>query len=372
MRRWGMIVTAMVLVPWVVTLFWIRASGIVAEAKTSYEFLSENLSENSSEYEAAAAGEHGTGADEADGVGRTGIDAAGDQGPEPASGTQEGVTVGASPASRKRILMERDGIRTYMDLENYLPGVIACQIPAKEDGAAWDDEVWKCQAVIARTYICRLMEGRSEIYEEELDMDYLGENSDLRAGDRKDVMDKLEHAAQAAKATEGVVMKYEDRCILPLFHEMSAGRTRTGEEDFPYLVSVDSGQDTKHPEYIRRMEWTADDFAAKINQIPDAAPVSAAQIGGQIQTVQKDDAGYILQMKIGAKIYTGDDIQYALGLPSPCFRLEADGDMIRAVVRGRGHGYGLSQNGADCMAGEGWGYEDILNHYYKNISLIFE
>lgn len=113
MRRWGMIVTAMVLVPWVVTLFWIRANGIVAEAKTSYEFLSENLSE----YEAAAAGEHGTGADEADGVGRTGIDAAGDQGPEPASGTQEGVTVGASPASRKRILIERDGIRTYMDLE---------------------------------------------------------------------------------------------------------------------------------------------------------------------------------------------------------------------------------------------------------------
>lgn len=393
-----MAAAAMVLIPWIVTLFWIRASGIVAEAKTSYELEAVN--------DVPAAAGDGDGKDlgrrmedggDGGGDGRGGSEDGGDGGGDSRGGSEDGgdgagdssdgpkgglgdgkggsgdeAVVGVSPANRKRILMERDGIRTYMDLENYLPGVIACQIPAEHTGAGWHDEVWKCQAVIARTYISRLMEGRNEIYEEELDMDYLGESRDLRADDRKNVMDKLERAGQAAKATEGLVMKYENRCILPLFHEMSAGRTRTGEEDFPYIVSVDSGQDTKNPEYIQRMEWTADDFAAKINQIPDAAPVTAGQLASQIQTVQKDGADYVLQMKIGAKIYTGDDIQYALGLPSPCFKLEYDEGTIRAVVRGRGHGYGLSQNGADSMAREGWGYEDILNHYYKNISLIFE
>lgn len=431
MRKWGIIVIAMVAVPWAVTLCWIRASGIVAEAKTSYEAESyEAASHGTTSYETAGYGtsgygtsghetsghemsghgtsdygtsgyetarENGEGAEPSETLNKGGEDEAGfgrrssgtgngeglddgavggkagEQGPAPAAkGAQDGVTVGVSPSERKRILMERDGIKTYMDLENFLPGVIACQIPSDGSGKEWDDEVWKCQAVIARTYISRLMEGRSEIYEEELDMDYLGESRDLRAGDRRDVMDKLDRARQAARATEGIVMKYEGRCILPLFHEMSAGRTRTGEDDFPYIVSVDSGQDTKRPDYITRMEWTAADFAAKINQIPDAAPVTADQLAGQIQTVQKDGAGYVLQMKIGAKIYTGDDIQYALGLPSPCFGLEADGNMIRAVVRGRGHGYGLSQSGAESMAGNGWSYEDILNHYYKNISLIFE
>ena len=38
-------------------------------------------------------------------------------------------------------------------------------------------------------------------------------------------------------------MKYEERYILPLFHERSAGRTRTGEADYPYLQSVESKWD---------------------------------------------------------------------------------------------------------------------------------
>ncbi len=67
-----------------------------------------------------------------------------------------------------------------------------------------------------------------------------------------------------------------------------------------------------------------------------------------------------------------ETIQAALGLNSPSFSIEGEGDVIRVRVRGKGHGYGLSQAGADSMAKEGWGYEEILNHYYKNISLISE
>lgn len=372
MRRWGMIVMVMMLVPWAVTLCWIRAGGFAVKAETSYGMPYEADSEAGDREETGAYTEGSEGEDTGEYGRKETENGENMQAPQAAARAPDGVTVGVSPAGRKRILMERDGIQTYMDLENYLPGVIACQIPPENGGTGWDDEVWKCQAVIARTYISRLMEGRSEIYEEELDLDYLGVSRSLSTGDREAVMERLDRAAKAAKATEGIVMKYEDRCILPLFHEMSAGRTRTGEGDFPYIVSVESGQDTKRPEYLKRMEWTSADFAGKINQIPDAAPVSAGQLAGQIQTVRKDDAGYILQIKIGAKIYTGDDVQYALGLPSSCFQLETDGDTIRAVVRGSGHGYGLSQCGADSMAQEGWGYEDILNHYYKNISLIFE
>lgn len=267
----------------------------------------------------------------------------------------------------RRILVKRNDIQTYIELEDYLPGVIVCQI-AQESRM----EALKCQAVIARTYIHRLMDGRSEIREEELDLDYLSENQRNIPWDREKTARYLEQCRQAVAETKGVVMQYEEREILPLFHAVSAGRTRAGDENYPYLQPVESRWDTEREDYLQTMEWGLPEFAGLINGIPESAGVTPDQLPSQIQTVKKDDAGYMLQMKVGAKTYTGEEIQYALGLPSSCFTLEGSSETIRAVIKGVGHGFGLSQAGADAMAGEGWGYQDILNYYYKNISLISE
>ena len=43
---------------------------------------------------------------------------------------------------------------------------------------------------------------------------------------------------------------------------------------------------------------------------------------------------------------------------------------MRAVCRGRGHGYGLSQYGAHVKAVGGMKAEEILAYYYKNIEII--
>ena len=47
-------------------------------------------------------------------------------------------------------------------------------------------------------------------------------------------------------------------------------------------------------------------------------------------------------------------------------------DGMRAVAKGIGHGYGLSQAGANARAREGWKAEEILTYFYKNIELISE
>ena len=70
----------------------------------------------------------------------------------------------------RRIILERYGIRTYLSVEDYLPGVMVCQT-----GPEMGLEALKCQAVTARTYIYRQMGEREEIQEEELDLDYLGD-----------------------------------------------------------------------------------------------------------------------------------------------------------------------------------------------------
>lgn len=37
----------------------------------------------------------------------------------------------------------------------------------------------------------------------------------------------------------------------------------------------------------------------------------------EIQVAERDGAGYVVQIQIGPKTYSGEEVQYALGLSSP-------------------------------------------------------
>lgn len=316
------------------------------------------------------------------------------------NGNSHSADQGDREVYSRRIILERYGVRTYLSVEDYLPGVMVCQT-----GPEMGQEALKCQAVIARTYIYRQMGERVEIQEEELDLDYLGDYTSqagktLTVHQKEELAERLEQCRQAAEATVGTVMKYEDRYILPLFHERSAGRTRTGEADYPYLQSVESkwdvvgndGNKTSQEQQgseletrtgtgaakevaagVSEVSFSLSEFAQRIKNLSDAPSLDQDRISSEIQIVKRDDAGYVLQIKIGPRTYTGDDVQYALDLPSSCFSIDTrTSGTITVTVKGRGHGYGLSQNGAQAMAEEGWSYSDILNYYYKNISLMTE
>ena len=57
------------------------------------------------------------------------------------------------------------------------------------------------------------------------------------------------------------------------------------------------------------------------------------------------------------------------GLASACFTIaEVDG-RVRVVTKGLGHGYGLSQWGANELAKDGKDCVEILKYYFPNISL---
>lgn len=371
MRKWLVFGIVMLLSPWLISLIWMRGAGqAVGTGQVAGAGQIVGTGQVAGAGQAVDAGQTVGAGQKAESVeSKENVQA---DGSDPEIGAEDAVKTSVDGTQKRKIMIERDGIRTYMALEDYLPGVIVCQMNPE-----YSLEALKCQAVIARTYIYRLMNGRTEINEEELDLDYLGEDTGIHPvgislGEKEQMAVHLKRCRQAAQETSGIVMKYEERYVLPLFHAVSAGRTRKGEADYPYLQAVDSRWDTQREDYVWTAEWSRTEFAALINQIPGAQPVSAGQLPDQIQTVKKDDSEYVLQMKIGAKTYTGEEIQYTLDLPSACFMLEGEGEVIRASVRGRGHGYGLSQAGADSMAADGWGYENILNYYYKNISLTAE
>ena len=61
--------------------------------------------------------------------------------------------------SGKRIYIN-NGQKGYVDVETYLVGIVARQIPAE-----YEPEAIKAQAIIARTYIYGKMEGKTEAAE---------------------------------------------------------------------------------------------------------------------------------------------------------------------------------------------------------------
>ena len=79
--------------------------------------------------------------------------------------------------------------------------------------------------------------------------------------------------------------------------------------------------------------------------------------------------GGIAEIEICGKQYTGTELRSLLGLRSTAVTFTLDGDSIQARTRGFGHRVGMSQYGADAMALQGSGYEEILAHYYRGTTL---
>ena len=57
-------------------------------------------------------------------------------------------------------------------------------------------------------------------------------------------------------------------------------------------------------------------------------------------------------------------------LPSAYFDLNIKaGRSVEIIGKGYGHGVGMSQNGANEMAKKGYNWREILNYFFKNITL---
>ena len=91
-----------------------------------------------------------------------------------------------------------------------------------------------------------------------------------------------------------------------------------------------------------------------------SAPVNAADVA-----LTLDAQGYVMNLQVSEISFSAEEAALALGIPSLWFRLEDYADTIRVIAKGIGHGYGMSQYGADRYAGEGRDYKWILQHYFQ-------
>ncbi|MDE7423832.1 MAG: SpoIID/LytB domain-containing protein [Lachnospiraceae bacterium] len=101
-------------------------------------------------------------------------------------------------------------------------------------------------------------------------------------------------------------------------------------------------------------------------------------ITGSKATVKVLNATYIRYMlaPVSSKLekQNGSSVSKMSILPSSFFYVanekDSEGNVCFTVYgAGYGHGVGMSQNGANQMAKEGYDYKDIMHHYFQNITL---
>ena len=271
-------------------------------------------------------------------------------------------TDGNGAAGRRYVAVEREGKVSRIPAEDFLVHVLAAQIPAD-----FGPETLKAQAVIARTYIYREMDGAEEIPEEALDMDALSgaQMEELWGGAYQEDYSRIR---EAVSATSGLYLAYEGEPAEVFFCRAASGATRPGGQEHPCLRQAESPGDLLADGYLSIAVFTPEDLARRVSAIPGAVSPDADRLLEEIQVAERDGAGYVIR----PKTYSGEEVQYALGLSSPCFYFDELQGKIRVTCKGIGHGYGFSQAGASALEKEGLGFEALLDHYFQNVEILKE
>ena len=287
----------------------------------------------------------------------------------PRVGDVESESISPAPAAYDAAVtltvLNRSGNLQQMTLEDYLLGVVLAEMPA-----SFEPEALKAQAVVARTYTCKRMEGgKHDAAAVCMDpgccqgfrapADYLNE------GGKQTAVDKVR---SAVKSTDGQVLHYDGSLIDATYFSCSGGSTEDAVavwgQDVPYLRAVDSPGEEDAPRFTDSVSFTTSEFAGKLGLSDQGDPAS------WFGAVHYTEGGGVDTMVIRGKTFTGPRLRSALGLRSTAFSVSVDGKTITVTTRGFGHRVGMSQYGAQAMAQTGSSCAEILAHYYTGAELV--
>lgn len=293
-------------------------------------------------------------------------------------------------------------------LEDYLFKVVPSEMPP-----SYEKEALKAQAVCARTYAYRQIQGNSySQYGAHVD-----DSTNFQVYNNTNEHDKC---TQAVKETYGKMIFYKDQPAEAFYFSTSCGHTTdagvwgTDAGKYPYLEAVEvkhgrgvlgQGDNDSFDTYIKGDDPSAYDssFAMFRWETDISADMVSAQVNGagkveSMSVSSRGPGGIARELKVegadGTVYVKGQSaIRSALGskdlvikkkdgktmegsqtLPSAFISVEkrtgANGAVSFHIYGGGfGHGVGMSQNGAQGMAKAGKTYEEILDFFYHGTEL---
>ena len=292
-------------------------------------------------------------------------------------------SAGTSPAAQVTMTAEfPDEVRIYLTgsqetvtvtAEEYLEGCLAAQIPIN-----YRPEALKAQAAASATYALRLMaelaasgklpDGADISDDRQLCQPYMppAERESTYGADYAKYRENLQAAARYGLSH---IILSEGEPIYAVYHSVSAGGTCPSEyvwgRALPYLRRAESPWDTCFINYECVNELRSEDIRLKLAAYDRniEIPVDPARWFTELNA---DENGYVISVNIGKNTFSGGDIWRILGLRSTAFTVSYTDNIFTFTTKGFGHGAGLSQYGANEMAGSGSTADEILKHYYGN------
>jgi stage II sporulation protein D len=269
---------------------------------------------------------------------------------------------------RTLLLPQKSGLTAvnYVDIEQYLYSVLGAEMSGN-----WPQEALKAQAVAARSYaLHQRLKSTTDLY----DVDDT-QSSQVYKG----LQTESSGTYSAVDATAGQVLTYNNQIILAVFHSASGGHTENVEdvwtEPLPYLRAVPDF-DQGAPVYQWKESFTRDQMSNKISGVGNVVSIKPERTTAY---------GSVLTMKVvgdgGSRVMSGADLRRVLNLRSTRFTVIPQYGIFsgrnggkpptgfQVAGKGFGHAVGMSQWGAYNLARQGYGYQQILLHYYRGTTL---
>ena len=259
------------------------------------------------------------------------------------------------------LTLNTNGKIEELELENYIIGVVACEMPA-----SFNEEAIKAQAVASRTYALKKMSEKKN-YDLKNSVDNQCYNNTVNLKEKwKNNYDKYYNKIKEnVLKTKGEYLTYKDEIITAFYFAMSNGYTENSElvfsETKPYLKTVESNWETNRKDFIDTKTFSFNKFLTLLD-IKDKKITN-------ITILSRSKTNRVKKIKVNNIVIKGTEFRKSLDLKSTDFKIEKTEDKIVITTKGYGHGVGMSQYGANGLANEGKNYKEILKYYYKNVEI---
>lgn len=253
---------------------------------------------------------------------------------------------------------EKQSIEEQRLAQEQLIGIVAKEIPID-----YEEEALKAQVIMARSYIASSPKEK---------FSYMS-TDEMKTMWGSDYNKNYSKIKQAVEDTKNIIITYNEEAVQPVYHLQSVGVTQSPQDawdlDVAYLESVESSWDEAAPDLIKERVYSQEEISSAVNKKYKTTVLEPYNLETQIQIIERAQGGYVRFIQLGNELMSGEEFRKLIGLKSSCFMVQYDKNQVTIITKGAGHGVGLSQYGANKMAEEGKGYEEILKHYFPKVEI---
>jgi len=253
-------------------------------------------------------------------------------------------------------------------LKDYLIGAAACEMPA-----LYNQEAIKAQMIASHSYYLYCQQHpdwleNGYITADIKNMKGFADSGRLMEFWQMDYYTYYEKFEKCAEEVMDMVVTYDGQPALTSYYAVSCGKTADSKEvwgqSLPYLISVDSRQDGISDSYMKITEIPKDNMYSLLRLNYPNIDIDNLEAEKWFGDVIYTQSGYASYITVGSDMVPAGQIRDVMKLPSTCMMIFYEDEVFSIATKGYGHGVGLSQHGANCMALEGKNYKEILAHYF--------